>query len=241
MNEITIMAGTNKNGERENYESISFQRGEMIAIVGNTGAGKSRLIKDMEQLADGTTVTKRKVKIDGKSGMKSDELIAHLSQNMRFVLDVTVEEFLILHGKCRNKMIDCNRVLEIANTITSEEVRLEDSLNELSGGQTRAVMIADLSYICDSPIVLIDEIENAGIDKEKALELLIGQNKLVFVVTHDVHTALMAKKRIILSCGGIEKIVERSEKEEELYNKISEEYKYKKWLQQQLKEGDYLQ
>lgn len=30
-------------------------------------------------------------------------------------------------------------------------------------------MIADIAFICDSPIVLIDEIENAGIDKEKHL------------------------------------------------------------------------
>lgn len=33
-------------------------------------------------------------------------------------------------------------------------------------------MIADIALLCDSPIVLIDEIENAGIDKERALGLL---------------------------------------------------------------------
>ena len=29
-------------------------------------------------------------------------------------------------------------------------------------------MIADIALVCDSPVVLIDEIENAGVDKEKA-------------------------------------------------------------------------
>lgn len=52
-------------------------------------------------------------------------------------------------------------------------------------------MIADIALLCDSPIVLIDEIENAGIDKERALGLLQRHDKLVLVVTHDPHTALM--------------------------------------------------
>lgn len=45
-------------------------------------------------------------------------------------------------------------------------------------------MIADIALICDSPVVLIDEIENAGIDKEHALRALLGHDKLVLVVTH---------------------------------------------------------
>ena len=56
-------------------------------------------------------------------------------------------------------------VLALANEITPEPVTLRQGLNQLSGGQSRALMIADIALICDSPIVLIDEIENAGIDK----------------------------------------------------------------------------
>ena len=50
---------------------------------------------------------------------------------------------------------------------------------------------------------LIDEIENAGIDKERALGLLQKKDKLVLVVTHDPHTALMAQRRIVLSGGAV--------------------------------------
>ena len=40
-------------------------------------------------------------------------------------------------------------------------------------------MIADTAILSSSPIVLIDEIENAGIDREKALELLVSEDKIV--------------------------------------------------------------
>ena len=107
---------------------------------------------------------------------------------MRFVLDLSVREFLKLHCQCRNHPeISPDDVLAMANQITPEPVLPEESLNLLSGGQTRALMIADLACICDSPIVLIDEIENAGIDKKAALRLLTDQSKLVLIVTHDPH------------------------------------------------------
>ena len=79
--------------------------------------------------------------------------------------------------------------LAVANDITPEPIAMDESLNLLSGGQTRALMIADIALICDSPIVLVDEIENAGIDKQRALSLLQSREKLVLVVTHDRHFA----------------------------------------------------
>ncbi len=101
-------------------------------------------------------------------------------------------------------------------------------------------MIADISLVCDAPIVLIDEIENAGIDKEKALKLLRGQNKLVLSATHDVHTALMAEKRLIMEGGGIKAIVQRTKGEEALYREMSREYEARKVQQAKLRKGECL-
>ena len=58
-------------------------------------------------------------------------------------------------------------------------------MTQLSGGQSRALMIADTAYISESPIVLIDEIENAGVDRRQAIELLAKKEKIIFVSTHD--------------------------------------------------------
>lgn len=64
----------------------------------------------------------------------SSQLVAHLGQNMRFVLDASVEEFLALHAQCRGKETPPVEVLALANEITPEPVALGQSLNQLSGG-----------------------------------------------------------------------------------------------------------
>ena len=180
MHKLTIYGGNDKYGNPEGIQRLDLFRGELYTIVGNTGSGKSRLIKDIEQLANHDTITQRSVFIDDKNFSweerqeRSLHFVAHLGQNMRFMLDTTVKDFLNLHARCRAKQINSDELICQANQITPEAIMPNQSLNLLSGGQTRALMIADIACICDSPIVLIDEIENAGIDKEKAFALLLG-------------------------------------------------------------------
>lgn len=99
--------------------------------MGNTGSGKSRLIKDVEQLAQGDSVTGRTILLDGtpvsrsRRQMLSGQMVAHLGQNMRFVLDTTVKEFLQLHARCRSRQTTPEEILELVNDITPEPVSLE--------------------------------------------------------------------------------------------------------------------
>ena len=130
--------------------------------------------------------------------------------------------------------------LAVANDITPEPIAMDESLNLLSGGQTRALMIADIALICDSPIVLVDEIENAGIDKQRALSLLQSREKLVLVVTHDPHTALMAERRLVMSGGAVKAVITRSEREAALYDQLSIEYARSQRLQTLLRKGELL-
>ena len=246
MQSITILPGFNKSYQPEGFSSLTLKPGELYTIVGNTGSGKSRFIKDIEQLACEDSITGRKILLDGqpvpieKRQEDAANLIAHLGQNMRFVLDSTVEDFLLLHTRCRQKDIPPCQVLELTNRITPEPIREKQKLNQLSGGQTRALMIADIALICDSPIVLIDEIENAGIDKEAALLHLTRQDKLVLVVTHDPHTALMAPKRIIMEKGGITVLRERTNREEEIYLQLGQAYRLHQQYQNLLRKGETL-
>lgn len=246
MKQITILGGHDKQGAPESFGAISMERGELYTIVGNTGSGKSRLIKDVEQLADEDSVTGRRILLDWEvvrpenRRFLSSNLVAHLGQNMRFVLDTTVESFITLHADCREKEVPAGDVLALTNQITPEPVSLGQNLNQLSGGQARALMIADIALICDSPVVLIDEIENAGVDKEKAFELLRRQDKLVLVVTHDPHTALMAKKRIVMGGGAVRAVVERTPAEEQLYEELSLAYHKQQDYQRLLRKGEHL-
>ena len=107
MQTLTLLPGRDKAGNPEPFDQIALRRGELCTIVGNTGSGKSRLIKDIEQLSDGTGVTGRRVLLDDgfvpleRRQAVSASLVAHLGQNMRFVLDTSVGAFLRLHAACR--------------------------------------------------------------------------------------------------------------------------------------------
>lgn len=246
MHTITVLSGQDKSGGSEGFNALTLKAGELYTIVGNTGSGKSRLIKDIEQLADGDSVTGRRVLLDDTEINRQQrqklslELMAHLGQNMRFSLDTTVTEFLTLHMQCREKSVTIDTILALANSITPEPISQGQHLNLLSGGQTRALMIADIALICDSPVVLIDEIENAGIDKTKALEHLCNRDKLVLVVTHDPHTALMAPKRIIMQNGAVKAVVQRTAGEKMLFAVLSTEYDLQLKRQMLLREGGKL-
>ena len=58
---ITILPGVNKFNKKENFKKIDIEKGQVVAIVGHTGAGKSQLLYDIERLAQKDTKSKRKI------------------------------------------------------------------------------------------------------------------------------------------------------------------------------------
>ncbi|MDR7855136.1 ATP-binding cassette domain-containing protein [Tissierella sp.] len=222
---LTILAGHDKSGNKEGFEEITIHKSEIISIVGPTGSGKSRLLADIEWTAQGDTPTGRGILINGEVPDKkwrfssNNKLVAQLSQNMNFVMDLSVREFLELHAQSR--LVEdveevVYKIIEAANKLAGEKFDLDTPITSLSGGQSRALMIADTAILSSSPIVLIDEIENAGIDRKKALDLLLSEDKIVLMATHDPTLALIADRRIVIKNGGISTVIETSPKEKEL-------------------------
>jgi ABC-type lipoprotein export system ATPase subunit len=219
---ITIGGGHGKDGTPEPVTELTVSLGEVICLVGPTGSGKSRLLADIEWVAHGDTPTGRHVKINGEQPDQKwrvsaeHKLVAQLSQNMNFVMDLSVEEFLSLHAESRQvaePAAKVARIWEWANQLAGEPFELTTPVTSLSGGQSRALMIADTAVLSASPVVLIDEIENAGIDRQQALEILVRQEKIVLMATHDPILALMGDRRIVLAGGAMQQVIEPTPQE----------------------------
>ncbi|WP_113676194.1 ATP-binding cassette domain-containing protein [Vallitalea guaymasensis] len=246
---LTIIAGHDKSGQKENFDNITINKSEIISIVGPTGSGKSRLLADIEWTANEDTPTGRAILINGEKPDKKwrfssgNKLVAQLSQNMNFVMDLTVSEFLELHAKSRmveNEEEVIKKIIEAANNLAGEAFDLNTPITSLSGGQSRALMIADTAILSTSPIVLIDEIENAGIDRKKALDLLVSKEKIVLMATHDPSLALMADKRIVIRNGGIYKVIETGKEEKAMLRELEKMDKVIKGLRTSLRKGEII-
>jgi ABC-type lipoprotein export system ATPase subunit len=129
---------------------------------------------------------------------------------MNFVVDMTVYDFIRMHAESRmvaDPTETAQTIIMQANLLAGEDFNADTPVTSLSGGQSRALMIADTAFLSTSPIVLIDEIENAGIDRKTALNLLVREEKIVMIATHDPLLALMGSRRIVIRNGGIREII----------------------------------
>ena len=218
---IAVMGGHDKSG-REEVARLDLTPGEIVCVVGPTGSGKSRLLGDIECLAQGDTPTGRRILVNGEAPdprqrhASEHRLVAQLSQNMNFVLDLSVGEFVALHAESRmlpEPTSAVQTVVACANDLAGEKFTAQTSVTQLSGGQSRALMIADTALLSPLPVVLIDEIENAGVDRKKALSLLVKGEKIVLMSTHDPLLALMGTRRVVIENGGIKRVISTSGEE----------------------------
>ena len=221
---LVITGGTDRSGTDEPIRSLTLSAGESLAVVGPTGSGKSEFLADVEQMADRDTPSGRAVSfIRNGPPVTGQSLVATLSQRTHFIMDATVGEFARLHAASLGKDGKdqggnwpgdwASDVVALANTLCGEPMTEESLLQRLSGGQTRALMIADIALISDAPVVLIDEVENAGIDKHLAVESLAGHGKITIIATHDPVLMLSSPKRLVMAMGGMRHLHEMNETE----------------------------
>lgn len=138
-----------------------------------------------------------------------------ITQNTKCLADLSVGEFLDMHRLTRGTSPDIvDEAIALGNTFTGEKFDGGWRVSSLSGGQTRSLMIADALLISDAPIILLDEIENAGIYKEHVIDALRSMRKAVIFVTHDPFVSMISDRRIVMRNGEVAEIIEAGRSEQ---------------------------
>jgi len=196
-----------------NRINLKVKAGSSIAIVGNSGGGKTTLVNLLSRFYD---VTRGKILINGED-IRNFSLHS-LHQNIavvfqdNFLFSGTIREN-ILFGNPAASEDEINRVLDLVymkEFINGLENGLDSEIGErgtlLSGGQKQRLAIAR-ALIKDAPIVILDEATSALDNKseavvQKAIENLM-KNRTVFVIAHRLSTIRNAEKIIVMNDGEI--------------------------------------
>lgn len=191
--------------------SLTVAKNETIALVGNSGGGKSTVVNLIPRFYD---VKSGSIEIDGVDIRKFD--LKSLRDNISFVF----QDNFLFSGTIRDNIMMGNknatearlqRVVEMAHLdefLDTLEKGLDTELGErgttLSGGQRQRVAIAR-AMLKDAPIVILDEATSALDNKseaivQKALDNLM-QNKTVFVIAHRLSTIQNADRIAVINEG----------------------------------------
>ncbi|MBQ3109990.1 MAG: ABC transporter ATP-binding protein [Clostridia bacterium] len=212
--------------------SLSVKKGETIALVGESGAGKTtilNLIMGFNQPTEG------KITVDGNDITKIN------LNSLRNHLAVVPQNTILFTGTLRDNItyglnnVDekrLNEVIEAANLkelVQSLPDGLETHINEhgsnLSGGQRQRISIAR-ALIRDPEIIILDEATSAlDTISEKKIQSAIdnlSKDRTTFIVAHRLSTIRNADRIAVIDsgkcveCGSFDELIEKKGKFYEL-------------------------
>ena len=191
--------------------SFEVKKGEMLALVGNSGGGKSTIVNLIPRFYD---IKAGSIKIDGQDirdfSLKS--LRNHVSEVFQdnFLFSGTIRDNIIMGKKdaTEEEIMEVVRAAHLDDFIGTLKDGIDTVIGErgttLSGGQRQRVAIAR-AMIKNAPILILDEATSALDNKseaivQKALENLI-KGRTVFVIAHRLSTIKNADKIAVINDG----------------------------------------
>ncbi|WPY97514.1 ABC transporter ATP-binding protein [Christiangramia sp. OXR-203] len=193
--------------------SISVNKGETVALVGQSGSGKSTIANLITRFYDVNAGT---IKIDGIDIRKMKK------SDLRDLLGLVTQDSILFNDSIRNNIalgkddatdVEIIDALKIANAweFVKElpkqlDTNIGDSGNKLSGGQKQRLSIAR-AVLKNPPVMILDEATSA-LDTEseklvqKALENMM-KNRTSIVIAHRLSTIQNADKIVVMQKGEI--------------------------------------
>jgi subfamily B ATP-binding cassette protein MsbA len=201
--------------ERLVLRDVTFtaKMGEIVAIVGTSGAGKTTLVNLIPRFYDPTSGT---ITIDGVDIARAT--LPSLRQQMGIVTQETIlfDDTILNNIAYGQSGVPPEKVMEAARIANATEfiealpegyrTRIGERGVRLSGGQRQRIAIAR-AIQKDPPILILDEATSA-LDAEserlvqEALDRLM-ENRTTFVIAHRLSTIIRADKILVLDEGGL--------------------------------------
>ena len=194
---------------------LSIEAGEHLAIVGPSGSGKSTLLG---LLAGLDRPTRGSVSFDGWAfeNANEDELALWRRRNVGFVFqsfqllgNLTARENVLLPMEMAGIKDAKERAVQLLSDV-GLEARSHHFPSQLSGGEQQRVALA--RAFAPRPALLFADEPTGSLDPQsgaRAMELLLEMREqagtTLVMVTHDVHVAASAPRRISLAGGKIVK------------------------------------
>lgn len=191
--------------------NLTIPMNETLAIVGNSGGGKSTLVNLIPRFYD---IKSGSIKIDGvdirEFSLKSLRQNISMVFQDNFLYSGTIKENIMMGNPdaTTEELMGAIKSAHLQDLISELPEGLETELGErgmtLSGGQRQRVAIAR-AMLRNAPIVILDEATSA-LDNEseaivqKAMDNLM-QNRTVFIIAHRLSTIKNANRIAVINEG----------------------------------------
>lgn len=210
--------------------SLSVKSGEIVAIMGKNGCGKSTLAKAICALIkyDSGSICVNGIKISEKT---SKSQMREIRKNIGYVMQLPEQQLFaqtvfedVAYGPKNFGLEGCELNSRVLNTLKSLHIEhlAQKSPFELSGGQQRLAAIAGV-LACNPKILVLDE-PTAGLDFEyakivlKILSDLHNKGITIIVITHDLNEAKSLGARIVTLESRKKKEIQEHAQDEKLEN-----------------------